>query len=215
MEINFDLIPEAIISLAANGDTSHAVRQLRAFASLRSPILIVGPVGIGKDTLARTIHEWSGQPGELIVRNCAAVQQDEILFCLDTASTLVLKNVGLLPPAVCQELVGRLITDGPSLVRIVAISTAPLERDHSLLETLPRELVSYLSAIQLTFDCDRPKDLLLDISRFLEDANRRYEKRVKVQEVRCLIFAPLAIVKIWRAYSSLSSAPSRLPRQTC
>ena len=29
-----------------------------------SPILIVGPEGVGKDALARTIYEWSGQPDE-------------------------------------------------------------------------------------------------------------------------------------------------------
>jgi transcriptional regulator with PAS, ATPase and Fis domain len=178
MEINFDLLPEAIASLAAEEDISYEARQVRAFASIDSPILILGPKCTGKEALARAIHQWSGRPGELIVLNCAAVQPDEILFCLETASTLVLKNVALMPPSVCPELVKRLITYEPSRVRIVATSTVPL--DASSAETLTADLVIYLRAIQLTF-ADLSKDLLFLVSRFLEDANRRYGKRVKIQ----------------------------------
>ena len=43
MEINYDLRPETILSLAADGKINYEVRQLRAFASLNSPILIVSP----------------------------------------------------------------------------------------------------------------------------------------------------------------------------
>ena len=62
MEINFDLLPEAIISLAASVNGSCIIRQLRGFASLRLPILIVGQEGIGKESLARAMHEWVGGP---------------------------------------------------------------------------------------------------------------------------------------------------------
>ena len=79
VEITFDLGPEAIIALAAVGNTNYEVYQVRVCASLRGPILIVGPVGAGKEALARTIHQWSRRPGELIVLNCATVHPDEIL----------------------------------------------------------------------------------------------------------------------------------------
>lgn len=180
METKFGLRPDALVSLAADGNTNYEVYQVRVYASLRGPLLIVGPVGARKEALARAIHQWSGRSGELIVLNCATVQPDEIRFCLDTASTLVLKNVALLPPAVCPELVNRLITYEPSGVRIIATSTVPLKLDPSSPETLPAELVTYLRSIQLIFH-DPSDDLLSLVSRFLEDANRRYDKRVKIQ----------------------------------
>ena len=181
MEINFDLLPEAIISLAANVNGSYIIRQLRAFASLRLPILIVGQEGIGKESLARAMHEWSGRPGELIVRDCANVNLGEVLFGADKGSTLVLKNVTFLSRAGCSELLTWLMTDSSSRVRIVATSSIPLELDDSRSETLPRELLTYLCSIQLTFS-DPSNDLLFLASRFFEAANRRYNKCVKIEE---------------------------------
>lgn len=181
--LNSDLRPEAIIFLAADDSTNQVVREARELASLPSPVLIVGPIGAGKETLARAIHEWGGRPGELTILNCETVQQDELLFCLDTASTLVLKNVSRLPPAVCPELVSRFITRGPARVRIVATSTTPLDLDPPSAPEIPRQLITYLRTIQLTLEplAVRPKDTLLLVSRFLEEANLQYKKQVQIQ----------------------------------
>lgn len=181
--LNSDLRPEAIIFLAADDSTNQVVREARELASLLTPVLIVGPLGAGKETLARAIHEWSGRPGDLTVLNCETVQQDELLFCLDTASTLVLKNVASLPPAVCPELIVRFVTRGPARVRIVATSVVPLDLDPPSASELPRQLVNYLRTVQLTLEplAVRPKDTLLLVSRFLEEANLRYKKQVQIQ----------------------------------
>lgn len=191
--LNSDLRPEAIIFLAADDSTNQVVREARELASLPTPVLIVGPTGAGKETLARAIHEWSGRPGELTVLNCDTVQRDELLFCLDTASTLVLKNVSRLPPALSPELLSRFITRGPARVRLIATSTVPLDLDPPSAPEIPRELVTYIRTIQLTLEplAVRPKDTLVLASRFLEEANLRYKKGVQIQSAALPYFRAL------------------------
>ncbi|MDQ1638467.1 MAG: two-component system, NtrC family, response regulator AtoC [Pyrinomonadaceae bacterium] len=181
MSNNSDLRPEAIIFLAADEDTKQVVREAHALARAPSPITILGAAGVGKESLARAIHEWSGRPGDVTVLDCATVQEDELFFCLDTVSPLVLKNITQLPPIFCTEMVRQLITNEPSRVRIIATST--LNVDPASAPTMPRQLINYLQTIQLVLEplAERPQDLVLLVSRFLEEANSRYNKHVHVQ----------------------------------
>lgn len=170
-----------IIFLAADEDTKLVVRQAHALACVPSPVTILGAAGVGKETLARAIHEWSGLPGDITVRDCATVHQNELVFCLDTVSTLVLKNITQLPPIFCTEMVRQLISNGPSSVRIIATST--LNIDPACAPTMPRQLINYLQTIQLVLKplAERPQDLVLLVSRFLDEANFRYNKHVHIQ----------------------------------
>jgi transcriptional regulator with GAF, ATPase, and Fis domain len=50
------------------------VRQARQVASTVLPVLIQGETGVGKELLARAVHEWSGRREEgLVTLNCAAI----------------------------------------------------------------------------------------------------------------------------------------------
>jgi len=43
-----------------------ALDLARQFAHLCHPVLLVGPTGTGKSTLARLLHEWSGRTGDFV-----------------------------------------------------------------------------------------------------------------------------------------------------
>ena len=50
------------------------MRQARQVAGTSLPVLIQGETGVGKELLARALHEWSGRRDEgLITLNCAAI----------------------------------------------------------------------------------------------------------------------------------------------
>ena len=50
------------------------VRQARQVAGTVLPVLIQGETGVGKELLARALHEWSGRRDEgLVTLNCAAI----------------------------------------------------------------------------------------------------------------------------------------------
>ena len=54
--------------------TQEAVDQALAVARSERPVLLVGPAGVGKEHLARAIHEWSGrQSGPFVVVACTGV----------------------------------------------------------------------------------------------------------------------------------------------
>lgn len=43
-----------------------AIDLAHRFAPLFHPVLLIGPTGVGKSTLARLIHEWSGRGGDFV-----------------------------------------------------------------------------------------------------------------------------------------------------
>jgi two-component system nitrogen regulation response regulator GlnG len=57
-------------------ETRAAVRAALTYAASELPILILGPSGVGKTSLARIIHDRSGRSGQYVAINCAAYTED-------------------------------------------------------------------------------------------------------------------------------------------
>jgi DNA-binding NtrC family response regulator len=61
---------------------SQAMRDVLALADRAAqavmPVLILGETGVGKESIARRIHEHSGRTGAFVRVNCAAVRDDQI-----------------------------------------------------------------------------------------------------------------------------------------
>jgi DNA-binding NtrC family response regulator len=45
----------------------HVLEQCDLFARVKRPLVLVGPIGVGKTTLAREVHRRSGRTGELVL----------------------------------------------------------------------------------------------------------------------------------------------------
>ena len=54
----------------ASEQTKALLEKAARLAQTNLPILITGETGVGKETLARLIHEWSGRTGSFISLNC-------------------------------------------------------------------------------------------------------------------------------------------------
>jgi len=57
-------------------DTRAAVSQALKYASSDLPLLILGPSGTGKTSLARILHDFSGRSGEFVAINCSAYSEE-------------------------------------------------------------------------------------------------------------------------------------------
>ena len=61
------------------GGLSDALHIARRVADTDVPVLLLGETGVGKEWLARRIHEWSGrEPARFVGFNCAAVSRELI-----------------------------------------------------------------------------------------------------------------------------------------
>ena len=56
--------------------TRSAITEALKYASSELPMLILGPSGTGKTTLAQIIHERSGRHGEFVAINCSSYTED-------------------------------------------------------------------------------------------------------------------------------------------
>lgn len=56
--------------------TRAAVMETLKYAASELPVLLLGPSGTGKTSLAKIIHDHSGRPGEFVAINCAAYSED-------------------------------------------------------------------------------------------------------------------------------------------
>lgn len=56
--------------------TRASISEAVKYASSDIPVLILGPSGTGKTSLARVIHDQSNRPGEFVAINCSAYTED-------------------------------------------------------------------------------------------------------------------------------------------
>lgn len=57
-------------------ETRAAVTEALRYAPTDLPVMILGPSGTGKTSLARVIHDRSGRPGAFVAINCSAYTED-------------------------------------------------------------------------------------------------------------------------------------------
>ncbi|MCL2623397.1 MAG: sigma 54-interacting transcriptional regulator, partial [Planctomycetaceae bacterium] len=160
-----------------------ARQQAMLAAETTAPVLIVGPPGSGRETLAGTIHfgrdgEQSGGmipvdchalPSELIDSTIGAFYRRYAASDRQKRHTLLLNNADLLEPG-SAELVVSVIANNPGNMRIIGTSSlAP--RDWQNHPTLPFHLATI--TIHLPPLTERRDDIPLLAQWFLEQHNAR------------------------------------------
>lgn len=55
--------------------TGELLRAARIIAGTDAPLLVTGETGVGKELLARLMHEWSGRAGKFVAINCGALEE--------------------------------------------------------------------------------------------------------------------------------------------
>jgi DNA-binding NtrC family response regulator/predicted negative regulator of RcsB-dependent stress response len=62
----------------ASARIDELIEKARRLAETNLPVLITGETGVGKEVLARLIHQWSGRSGAFVPVNCGALSESLI-----------------------------------------------------------------------------------------------------------------------------------------
>lgn len=174
------------------GDSPPAARaraQVALAATSGASVLVVGPVGSGKDHVAKSIHYYRSEPGLLLPLDCAILDVNLLRSALRSAwakisgaregvSTLLLADVDVMPAEAQSDLVELLQLEArPG--RLIATATRPLGSLAAAGEFSPL-LAGQLSTltIELPALAERMTDLPLLAQLFLEEVNARGGKQV-------------------------------------
>lgn len=165
--------------------------QVEVAANSDASVLIVGPVGSGRQHVARTIHVASAGPshGPLVPLACPVLGAELLQTTIrslarsqreSTApfSTLLLNDVDQMPPEAQAELAGFLrLTELP--IRLLATARAPLV-ELALGGTFRSDLAHWLSTLVIALPrlVERLADLPLLAQMFLEQENARASKQL-------------------------------------
>ncbi len=173
--------------------TSPAIERARAqvkvAAASDAEVLIVGPVGTGKDHVAKAIHYAQTRPGALVPLACAVLEVNLLRSALRaagspttaaqyTAATLLLNDVDAMPPEVQSDL-SELLGSRPRRMRVLATATQSLDAlaaNGSFDAKLACQLTTV--TIELPALAERLQDLVVLAQAFLEEINESNVKQV-------------------------------------
>jgi DNA-binding NtrC family response regulator len=74
LDAGTDVFESAFVT--GDEETRAAVTEALRYAPTGLPVMILGPSGTGKTSLARIIHDRSGRPGSFVAINCSAYTED-------------------------------------------------------------------------------------------------------------------------------------------
>ncbi|MEQ1501306.1 MAG: sigma 54-interacting transcriptional regulator [Myxococcota bacterium] len=100
--------------------------NVRAFAPMPWPVLILGETGTGKERVAHAIHALSGRSGPFVAVNCGALSDEVDAFDRAAGGTLFLDEVGELSIAVQTRLL-RVLQEVPLRARVIAATHRTLD----------------------------------------------------------------------------------------
>ena len=208
LQRQIDKQAKTIFNASLTGAMKQIIERAPLVAPLSIPVLITGETGTGKERLAQWIHALSGQNGELVAINCAALPKDLVeseLFghvkgafsgavgskegLIDKAvgGTLFLDEIAELSDGVQAKLL-RVLESG---VYFRVGDTRERRVNFRLVAATHKDLSNpaygfradlYFRINGISFQLpplrDRAEDIPLLVSLFIDDASRSYLKQV-------------------------------------
>ena len=178
--------------LVGNSPAMARVRaQVKMAAASSGTVLLVGPSGIGRQHIARTIHFAQPSAGAFLIVSCSALPAEQVRTTLGSlmnrhaqpdatsVTAILLADIHVLPPEVQPEL-ARWLAAGPRGIRFMATSAEPI---HGLAGSrkLQAELAHLVSTlvIELPPLAQRRGDIPLIAQLLLEDLNAQSDKQLR------------------------------------